>query len=294
MEVKYWLWQFIKVTPIVVALQLHSTTGWVICIFLSIALGIKTPKIFRREAAASNAVFGNTNAANQKLSDIKSRYSRAMAVVSFLLAMAPIFLIVKSGSNKNIMEYVVGAVFFGVCCVVLVWQGNQGKSIERRHYISQDAILPGATGQVILGSRWKALRLLGLSSIMVAPCLYIPHPWGWFLAAPFALGIPLSILMLLPSSTSLRINKNGFEVRHLWRGKQILWRDVAFIGADEGLNGKNRMVYMNFSPTYQGQEKARAFAKKMTGFEGAIPDSYELGPDELAELLREWQARSSA
>ena len=52
------------------------------------------------------------------------------------------------------------------------------------------------------------------------------------------------------------------------------------------------MVMFNYAESYQHSPKLRAFNTELTGFEAAIPDSYGLRHEDLADLLNRYKASS--
>ncbi|PYJ03749.1 MAG: hypothetical protein DME25_11360 [Verrucomicrobia bacterium] len=113
---------------------------------------------------------------------------------------------------------------------------------------------------------------------------------GWLCAGFFGLGIPVFLLQLHPKCSSLTVTEEGMEIRSLFRSSKVRWSDISDFGVStlrqQGLP-VNRMVGFNYSAAYQRASKARSVAKALAGFEGALPNTYGLRPEELAQLLAE-------
>jgi hypothetical protein len=54
------------------------------------------------------------------------------------------------------------------------------------------------------------------------------------------------------------------------------------------------MVVFNFSVTFDKAKTARLVASVIAGYEGALPDTYGMRADQLADLLNEWKAKFDA
>jgi hypothetical protein len=100
---------------------------------------------------------------------------------------------------------------------------------------------------------------------------------GWLCGGFFALGLPVFLLQLHPKCSFMTVSQEGLEVSALFRRSMTRWEDISEFGVftmrQHGLP-VSRQVGMNYTPSYQRAPKARAFAKALTGFEGALPDTY--------------------
>jgi hypothetical protein len=146
----------------------------------------------------------------------------------------------------------------------------------------------------------KILLLLLMSMGFVAGGTWMIHEgdgWGWAPAAIFAVCIFVFVIQLLPGSAFLTVDDLGIEFCALFRKQRYGWSDISEFGTytirNHGM-AAGKFVGINFSPTYQGASRGRAMAKAMTGFEGALPDTYGYKAEELAELLAFHHAQRSA
>ena len=84
------------------------------------------------------------------------------------------------------------------------------------------------------------------------------------------------------------MSDEGLEICALFRRSTIRWEDIADFGVytlrQHGLP-VSRQVGINFVEGYPRSLKARRFATTLTGFEGALPDTYGYRAEELAKLL---------
>ncbi len=110
---------------------------------------------------------------------------------------------------------------------------------------------------------------------------------GWLPALFFGLGVVVFGVILLPNSAYLRVSQDGFTVCSLFRAQSYRWSDVGPFTVDR--IGPNRMVVFNFSDQYRAFPPARKVASAITGYEGALPDSFGMSLKELACLLNEYR-----
>jgi hypothetical protein len=103
-------------------------------------------------------------------------------------------------------------------------------------------------------------------------------------------------VQLLPGSSFLKIGKDGFEFRALWRGTSLRWSDVEEFGVAEftlyhaGIPLKHRMVGFRFSPSCKQRSKHLALRRvneALVGYEAALPDNFGMKHEELARLLNQ-------
>ena len=144
----------------------------------------------------------------------------------------------------------------------------------------------------------RVLRPNSVKTILAAVGSFLAAVIGAFVvSAGESMGWPISIffgllaivfgITALPNSTYLRITSDGFTVCNLFKSHSYRWSDVGpFVVGSVGLNS---MVVFNFSESYQSAPKLRKIAAGLSGFEGALPDSYGLPLSELVQLLNEYR-----
>jgi len=138
-------------------------------------------------------------------------------------------------------------------------------------------------------TRWLGV-LLGSLAFVAGGILMIRNgDWkGWLAAAFFGLGIPVSLIQLYSKKLSLKVSEDGIEIGSLFRTTRLQWPDISEFGVitvrHHGFT-VNKMVGLNYSPEYERLSKARAVAKALSGYDGALPDTYGFSAEELAELL---------
>lgn len=112
---------------------------------------------------------------------------------------------------------------------------------------------------------------------------------GWACVAFFGLGLPASILMLLPNKIYLKLTPEGFEVRSLFGGKLTRWSEVErfYVGSIRGIT----MIAIVYKASYADQQVLRKVSSAMAGMEGAFPNSYTSSREEILKTLNEWHTR---
>ena len=141
-------------------------------------------------------------------------------------------------------------------------------------------------------SRKKALLLLLGSFCFVALGVWVSSEkplLGWTCVAFFGLGVPASLLMLLPGGTYLRLDAEGFELVSPFRKHRTKWTEVA--GFEIRTIRDTRVIAIVYTPGYQGQKFGRALASSLAGMEGAIPNTYNAPLNEIAASLNSWKSR---
>jgi hypothetical protein len=119
--------------------------------------------------------------------------------------------------------------------------------------------------------------------------IHVGRRSGWFVAGVFGFGSLVFFLQLLPNCSFLELGPDGFTVRSLYRSHQYGWADVDHFAVTRV--GVNKMVAFDFSSGYEKGQTARRMATNISGYEGALPDSYGMKPEQLSELMSEWKAR---
>lgn len=106
---------------------------------------------------------------------------------------------------------------------------------------------------------------------------------GYLIVGVGVMGVLLLIIYLLPNSSYLRLTPEGFTYCNLYRSHTVRWSDVAEFTVIQ--IKFNRMVGWDYAPHFQGQAISRAIAKRIGGAQAALPDSYGMKPEELANLM---------
>lgn len=115
---------------------------------------------------------------------------------------------------------------------------------------------------------------------------------GWLVFSFFFIGVIVFIITLLPNSSYLKISVEGIEIKTLFKKSQMIsWGVIDEFGA--AYIGVNKMVTINFNENYNQQKVGRNVASSLTGFEGALPDTYGMDASKLANLLNDYKNKFS-
>jgi hypothetical protein len=142
-------------------------------------------------------------------------------------------------------------------------------------------------------SRARAALLLGGSSLFVAGGVWMAHAGslaGYFVTGVFSLATLVFAIQMHPRAMSLTLTAEGFVMGSLFRTHSYQWQDVGQISVRH--MGLHRMVGFNFAPHYAAQARIRAVSNSLAGFDGALPCSYGLSLQELAELMETLRRRA--
>lgn len=114
---------------------------------------------------------------------------------------------------------------------------------------------------------------------------------GWFVFLFFAAGALTGLVQLLPNSSFLLLTYEGFTVRSLFRTYSTRWSEVkGFVPAQIS---RSKLVAYDFAEGYSQKTTSRSIAKSMSGYEAALPDTYGMKAEELADLMNQWKQKCS-
>lgn len=144
-------------------------------------------------------------------------------------------------------------------------------------------------------SRLKMLGLLAVCLVFVAIGLLMSREqpaMGYFCAAFFGLGIPVFLLQMLPGKSYLELAHDGFVTSSLFKRATVQWNDIAELRVIR-IHG-NKMVGWNYNAAYRGRSTGHAVSSALAGVHGALPDTYGMKAEALAELMDNIRQRSPA
>ncbi len=103
-----------------------------------------------------------------------------------------------------------------------------------------------------------------------------------------AIGIPLSLLSMLPNAAYLKITREGFETCSLFRRRGYLWKDIAgFSVYREPQHGFESIVW-NYTDEYwtaKGRKTRDKLEKIATGYDAALSDNCGVPVVDLMRML---------
>jgi hypothetical protein len=134
----------------------------------------------------------------------------------------------------------------------------------------------------------KRLQLIPCLVFLLACCAYGVrmiaggNDWGWVVAVGFGLGAGALGFVLLPNSSFLRLDPEGFTIRANFRERVYRWKDIdAFAVVPFGMF---KLV------AFSGANAFAASGHPRLG--GALPDTYGMRAEDLATTLEEWRVRA--
>jgi hypothetical protein len=95
------------------------------------------------------------------------------------------------------------------------------------------------------------------------------------------------ILQMVPGASWLYLDNEGFTVRVLFRVSRHLWADIHELGVVKIRS--NEMVAYNFVSDFDRGKVGRSFSRKLSGFEGALPDTFGFKAKDLLHLMKKYK-----
>jgi len=142
-------------------------------------------------------------------------------------------------------------------------------------------------------TKWLVIALGSLAFVLIGVWMVRSRDMlGWLGIVFFGLCLSVSLICMLPNASYLRLTPDGFTMCSLFRAHTTRWEDVTGFGVARVFT--NKMVMFNYVEAYQRSPKLRSLNTGLTGFEAAIPDTYGLKHEELADLLNRYKASAAS
>jgi hypothetical protein len=158
------------------------------------------------------------------------------------------------------------------------------------------AILAAFPGPVTLyPSRKKWLVLLAASIAFTAAGIGMIREhvsMGWPVALFFGAGILVSLVVLLPGASGLKLDRNGFEITSMFRRTFVAWPAATGFEA-RTIPPSSQMMVVFDDAAARGRTMAK-LSTSLVGRNGGLPDTYGFRPEELAALMTQWRERAVA
>ena len=133
-------------------------------------------------------------------------------------------------------------------------------------------------------AKWLAMVAISAGFVWVGLRIMGTHPLvAWACIVFFGLCGAIGLLNLLPGASRLLLDDDGFEMVSLFRRTRVRWADVARFGTTR--IGVNTMVGFDFVEGYRGGDRLRSVNRSLSGFQGALPDTYGMKAAALAERM---------
>src|SRR5690606_2230566 len=151
---------------------------------------------------------------------------------------------------------------------------------------------PAAITEILRPSplKWLAMGAISAGFVWIGSVIMPTHPvLAWSCIVFFGLCAALAVLNLLPGGSRLLLDADGLEMVSLFRRSRIRWAEVARFG--ETRVGMQRLVGFDLVEGGRGGERLQRINRRVSGFHGALPDTYRL---DVGELVRRLDARLPA
>jgi hypothetical protein len=115
---------------------------------------------------------------------------------------------------------------------------------------------------------------------------------GWFVLIFFGLGVLVAAVAMLPGAGALTLDAEGFEATNLFRRHRTRWQDTTGFQAARIPPAQQKLVVYD-----DVTQSAKTLAQVNVGIVGrnaALPDTYGLSADDLAQLMAQWRERALA
>ncbi len=99
------------------------------------------------------------------------------------------------------------------------------------------------------------------------------------------------VINFLPSANFLEVTDKGIETKNLFKSTFIPWENLENFGSRRVF--LNKLVLYNFSDQFKNQSLDKKMSKKFFGYNGALPDTYGMSAEKLAELLNSYREKYS-
>lgn len=114
---------------------------------------------------------------------------------------------------------------------------------------------------------------------------------GWFVMVFFGLSIMVFPLHLLARGNHLRLDQDGFTVAMVPVSRCYRWSEVDrfFVSDSSG----PALVVFDLPPACGRRSLNQRLTKRFLGYDDALPQTYGMAPDRLAELMNGWKTRAT-
>jgi hypothetical protein len=124
--------------------------------------------------------------------------------------------------------------------------------------------------------------LVGLGCVMV----HNDQKFGWFIIILFSLGV-LAPGLLRPNASWLELDEDGFTLclssKPDHKPDRYLWSHITEMSVWRGV------VSFKLSPEHRGNRRGQTVARAISGYDGSIPDIFQLRPHSLLELMMKFK-----
>jgi hypothetical protein len=112
---------------------------------------------------------------------------------------------------------------------------------------------------------------------------------GWFGVVFFGAGVLIFVVQLIPGASYLHLAPDGFVVCSLFRKWPVIrWEDVSEFQVASVPPSRMKMIVFDWAQAPKPQ--LRKINRALVGAGDALPDTYGLEPQELADIMNDWRS----
>jgi len=164
-----------------------------------------------------------------------------------------------------------------------------------------DALLACFPGPIVLyPSRKKWIGMVLIGAVFVAGAIWMlfwwgkPLAWGeramgWGALVFFGAGVLVALVNLLPGASQLKLDRECFEQRALFRRHFIRWADTSDFEA-VALEWQQMVMFDHAHAS--AKPSIQRISVGLLKRNSVLPDSYGLPPEILAGLMARWRERA--
>jgi hypothetical protein len=141
--------------------------------------------------------------------------------------------------------------------------------------------------EILVSSRRRWAAVLAMSAVFVL----IGLQTGFWPASVFFGLCALVAIGILVRPSRLVLERDGFVATTLGRTFHYRWSDIARFGVTTLPVGNQKMVGLVFSAGYP-RSKGTGLSQALSGFDGALPDTYGRKAEDLVVVLEAWRRRA--
>ena len=193
-----------------------------------------------------------------------------------------------------------GILLFGAALIQFYFQLRLREGPAMRPSTYLDDLDDWAIEVTLRPNRLRYLLLMTVSAGFAASSVVMVsegHSTGWSGLAAwtgilfFGGSAIVFCVLLIPGSAYLRLDKTGFTVCSLFKVHSTRWHEVDSF--EVGTIVGRKLVVFNFSDLYGRQKLARKLSSAISGYQGALPETYGLSAEELSAMLNDWRQRDA-
>jgi hypothetical protein len=114
----------------------------------------------------------------------------------------------------------------------------------------------------------------------------------WFGVFGFAAASIVFATNLIPGSSSLTLDMDGFKIKQFYKVRRTPWQNVTNIHA--GNIPPSILKTVRYNDSGLSVRKLARLGTAALGYNAILPDTYGMTADELAVLMTKWRERSLA